>query len=110
MYKKDDRKSYDRLNDNEKTLWDLFSDNVGIKITRKQLRELLGLNDQAMRNCLRTIKAIVPICNFQDGEGYWLSDNVEEVMRMYKQEKHRLKELKKSVYALETFLKDKGAL
>lgn len=110
MYKKDDRKSYNRLNEGERLLWDLFSSNVGIKITRKELREHLGLDDQAMRNCLRTIKSVMPICNFQDGKGYWLSDNVEEVIRMYKQEKHRLKELKKSVDALETFLKDKGAI
>lgn len=110
MYKKDDRKSYNRLNNSEKILWNLFSDNVGIKMTRSQLSDILCLNDQAMRNCLRTIKSIMPICNFQDGKGYWLSYNVEEVMRMYKQENHRLKELKKSVYALETFLRDKGAL
>lgn len=110
MDKKDDRKTYDRLNKSERALYDLFSKNPGVKFQRKNLRNYLDATDQTMRDSLRTIKQVMPICNFQDGEGYWLSENIKEVKRMYNQELHRLKELKKSIFVLETFLKDKGAM
>jgi len=109
-YREDDRKCYSRLNDGERILYDLFANNAGRKFSRQELRVATGLADHAMRICLHTIKTILPICNFQDGKGYWLSNNLEELSVMIKQEHGRRNELDKSINALETAFRDAGGV
>lgn len=59
-------------------------------VRRIFLRAATGLNDRAMRDGIALLREEYPILNFQDGRGYYLSDNPKELMQYRNQEIHRI--------------------
>ena len=62
-------------------------------IPRKKLAYITGLTDTKMRELIRQARHEKPILNLQDGKGYYIPDNKEEVRRYIKQEEHRAKSI-----------------
>lgn len=62
-------------------------------ISRDKLRQLTGLTDSKMRDLIRQARHDVPIVNLQDGKGYYIPTEVEEVDRFIAQEEKRAKSI-----------------
>lgn len=59
-------------------------------VTREQLMAYTGLNDRNVRAAIEAArKQGAIILNAQDGRGYYTSDNLDDLMRQYRANKHR---------------------
>ena len=59
-------------------------------VTREQLRIRTGLSDRKIRNLIESARLQgAPIINNQDGEGYYIATNQEELDRYIRQERSR---------------------
>lgn len=59
-------------------------------ISRDELSQLMGTGDRRTRRLIEQARADgVLICNGQDGRGYWISDDPEELLAQYKQDTAR---------------------
>ena len=59
-------------------------------VRRIFLRSMSGMKDRAMRDGIALLREEYPIINFQDGKGYYLSYDKNELMRYRNQEMHRI--------------------
>lgn len=76
-------------------------------VTRGELAAITGLGDRTIR---REIKALreqtdVAILNSQDGKGYWISNDPSEIEAWLNQERHRMREIGKSLKSAKKALK-----
>jgi len=62
-------------------------------ITGEKLRMITGLTDRKLRNEIAIARRETCILNMQDGKGYFLPSNKEEVARYIHQEEHRAKSI-----------------
>lgn len=62
-------------------------------ISRAKLRYLTGLTDSKMRTLIREARHETPIINLQDGKGYYVPTEIEEVDRFIAQEEKRAKSI-----------------
>lgn len=77
-------------------------------ISRAALAAKLGIPDRAMRKQIEAARADGHIIlNSRDG-GYYRTDNMSEINRYYKQEKHRAKSIFRSLKAVRSVLKAGG--
>lgn len=59
-------------------------------VTREELARRLGMSDRKARQCIETARRYgILIMNRQDGRGYFISDNVAEMERQYRQDTRR---------------------
>lgn len=69
-------------------------------VTRAELASKLGVCDRTMREWVETARSDgLPICNDQDGKGYYQPETPEEIERQYRQSRSRtLAQLKQQKY------------
>ncbi len=73
-------------------------------ITRKQLVMLTNLCDRKVRELISQARADgVPILNHQDGRGYYISDNPQEIRRFAMQELSRAATIGAAAVAMSNF-------
>ena len=82
---------------------DYISTGYKNSITRKKLCSLTGLSDRDMRHQIEKLKVDYPICNYQDGKGYFIAETPEEAERMLKQEGARIKAISNSCRGLRKY-------
>lgn len=59
-------------------------------VTRHELQLVTGLSDRALREAIAyEVAKGTPIVNKQDGQGYYISDNPDEIDRIARQEMSR---------------------
>lgn len=82
-------------------------------ISRRQLAIRAGLSDRDMRLQIAKARADgIPIINRQDGRGYYISDNPDEIERFSRQEYSRAVSISRAAAALNNYaneLRRKGA-
>ena len=80
-------------------------------VTRMALRLVTGLSDRKVRQEIEEARAEgAIICNDQDGKGYYLPENNDEIYRMYKQDRHRALSILRRQKTMRKTLKDAGYL
>lgn len=62
-------------------------------ITRADLRDKTGLGDRQLREAISQARRTTCICNKQDGNGYYIPDQVQEIQSFIAQETHRAKSI-----------------
>lgn len=66
----------------------------GNAVDRKILAELLGLKDRDLRRLIAAAREEgVPICNAQDGSGYYIAESIEDIDTQVKQFSSRRKKI-----------------
>lgn len=60
-------------------------------VTRETLCAMTGMNDRAVRSEIERLRREYVILNDQDGKGYYLSKDAQEVQRYVRQEEARAK-------------------
>lgn len=73
-------------------------------VSRKQLALKLKVADQQMRQYLELAKQLYPICNLQDGKGYFLAKTRGDAERQLHQETSRAKKILYNTKGLKVFL------
>lgn len=58
-------------------------------IKREDLCKALQTNDGILRATLKKLRVDYPICNYQDGRGYFMATTRKQAQRQYLQEKAR---------------------
>lgn len=76
-------------------------------IKRKDLCETLGLNDVQMREYIQQLRENYPICNYQDGRGYFMAKTKAQAQRQYRQEKSRALNILKGLKGLNKVAENK---
>lgn len=89
----------------EDVLINYLKANKGRPIKRSRLAKLLELTDGQMRMLLNKARKKAPICNLQDGRGYFIPKDKETMRRMIKQERHRANDIYRNVKVLEYYAK-----
>lgn len=78
-------------------------------VTRKELCTCLFLSDRDCRELIeRARRDGVPICNEQDGRGYYLAETTEEILRQYRSDHARAMSLLKRLTPMRRALKAAG--
>ena len=62
-------------------------------ITRYELSMLTGMPDRAVRSEIERLRREMVILNDQDGKGYYISTDPDEIARYYRQEAARAKSI-----------------
>lgn len=74
---------------------------------RMELWSMTGMSDREMRQAVADLRRIgYPICNDQDGEGYYLSAEPEQITSQIKQIDSRIKALAIAKRGLKKYLKN----
>ena len=79
-------------------------------ITRWELAAVTGLDDRTIRREIKSLREStdIAILNSQDGRGYWISDDPKEIEAWLNQERHRMREIGKSLKSAKKALKRIG--
>lgn len=72
-------------------------------VSRENVRKFLNLSDNLSRETLNRIRKHYPLINFQDGKGYKISYNREEIERMVAQERSRANDIYQNIKVLEYY-------
>lgn len=62
-------------------------------VTRQYLKIATNLPDRSLRMHIRKLREVYPICNDQDGAGYYIADTQDEIKRFIRQEENRAMEI-----------------
>ncbi len=73
-------------------------------ISRKELCRLVGTSDRRMRRIIAQLSRQYPICNLQNGKGYFLADNKEVANKMLRQEINRAKSIFLKIWGLRKYI------
>lgn len=77
--------------------------------TRQTLCTLTGLSDRAVRREIEDLRERGEfIITDEDGKGYYISEDYEDVKRQYLRDTARIKAISKRTKHLREFLKDRG--
>ena len=76
--------------------------------TRAELSERTGAHDREVREGIERLRKKYIILNDQDGNGYYLSENVREIVRYYMQEFKRAVSILARLKPMRGFLRDRG--
>lgn len=75
-------------------------------VSRKTLAELTGYSDRNIRDSIAQLRDLgYPICNFQDGRGYFLSDDMQDIKHQYEQERKRALQILKQLKIMRRMIK-----
>lgn len=74
-------------------------------VKRKDICKTLGITDTVMRECIKQLRPQYPICNKQDGKGYFIAKTKAQAQRQYKQEKSRALNILKGLKTLKKLMK-----
>ena len=78
-------------------------------VTRRSLADQMGTSDRRVRKMIeRAGAAGVIICNEQNGRGYYIAEDIDEIERQYRQELNRMKSMYKRTLPLRRALKEAG--
>lgn len=78
-------------------------------VTREYLSEALGLGDRAIRRAISKARADgVIIINEQNGNGYYRSDDIDDIEKAYRQEKRRALSTMVGLKRMRRILKEAG--
>ena len=78
-------------------------------VKREDLAQLLQMNDRTVRELLEELRdAGVMVCNDQDGKGYYLSNNLDDVERQYRRDRARALSVLKRLKTSRAMLKAAG--
>lgn len=76
-------------------------------MSREDLSRLLGLSDRRMRDHISFLRMNgIPICNTQDGSGYFIPATKEEVLAQMKQTRSRAMKELAQIRALKELLRE----
>ena len=94
---------------------DVVLDNIGVgkknAVTLLQLQWRTGDNERAIRKDIQQLREDGHlIINDQDGKGYYIATELEEVARQYKQDRSRFLSIAKRIKAARRILRDAGML
>lgn len=76
--------------------------------TRAELSERTGTHDREVRESIERLRRKYIILNDQDGNGYYLSENVREIVRYYMQEFKRAISILARLKPMRRFLHERG--
>lgn len=76
--------------------------------TRKELVKRTGVCDREVRESIERLRRKYIILNDQDGTGYYLSENIREIIRYYMQEFKRAISILARLKPMRLFLAEKG--
>lgn len=76
--------------------------------TRKELVKRTGVCDREVRESIERLRRKYIILNDQDGTGYYMSENLREIMRCYMQEFKRAISILARLKPMRGFLRDRG--
>lgn len=76
--------------------------------TRKELVKRTGVCDREVRESIERLRRKYIILNDQDGTGYYLSENIREIIRYYMQEFKRAISILARLKPMRLFLTEKG--
>lgn len=83
----------------------------GNAISREALSAKLGVTDRKARSYIEQARRDGhQICNDQDGAGYYQSDDVDVLLRQYRQDMARIKAISRRAKPTRKILKEKAAL
>lgn len=74
-------------------------------IKKENLLKLTNLSDRDLRNAIELAKKDYPICNLQNGKGYFIADDIDIAIKMLRQEMSRAISIIKSCSGLKSFIK-----
>ena len=77
-------------------------------VTRQQLCINTNLPDRSVRKLIRELRKAYPICNDQDGAGYYIADTPDEIRRFIRQEENRAMEILGGLSGLYRAVKEVG--
>ena len=77
----------------------------GKVIKRTMLCKTIGTTDRHMREVLAELKRHYPICNTENGSGYFIATTMDEARRQLKKENKRAREIIFNTMGLKKFLK-----
>lgn len=77
-------------------------------VTRSRLAEITGLGDRTIRELISQARRDTVIINLQNGKGYYLATDTEEINRFVEQETARLKSIGWSLKAARAQLGETG--
>lgn len=77
-------------------------------VTRTQLCINTNLPDRSVRKLIRELRNSYPICNDQDGAGYYIADTPDEIRRFIRQEENRAMEILGGLSGLYRAVKEVG--
>lgn len=78
-------------------------------VKRDMLRDILGLQDRILRDRIQLAREQgIFILNFQDGKGYFISDNLEDILRQYRQDWGRAICILKRLKPMRQYLRQHG--
>lgn len=85
---------------------DLIPTGESNAISRTTLCSLCGLSDRLMRKEIAKLSREYPICNLQNGNGYFLASDVSTARIMLNQEIHRAKSIFWKIKGLRKFINE----
>lgn len=97
------------LGPDELKLIGILKQGSGNPVSRSSLADLMGTSDRQVRKMIeRAGAAGVIICNEQNGRGYYIAEDIDEIERQYRQELSRMKSMYKRTLPLRRALKEAG--
>lgn len=95
----------------DKTILDMLGYGKHNAISYEVLERLTGLDKRFIRKSVARLRgAGYPICNDQDGSGWYLSDDIDVLKRDYMRERHRAVSRLVALSPRRKFLKKVGAI
>lgn len=77
--------------------------------TRRDLCILTGLCDRDVRQEIEDLRAGGTfVCTDEDGKGYYISDDTQDLLRQYKKNMARIRAISKRTKPIRDYLKSKG--
>lgn len=73
-------------------------------IKQEVLEQTFDLTRRQVRKEIANLKQKHPICNFQNGKGYFMAKTKKQALRQYRQEKSRANKIYKGLEGLTKFL------
>lgn len=77
--------------------------------TRRDLCILTGMSDRDVRQKIEELRASgVFVCTDEDGNGYYISEDTQDLLRQYKKNMARIRAISKRTKPIRDYLKSKG--